>query len=335
MKSDMKLEIKPEFVLAPRALMLRAADSKALAAAAEMLRSGGLVAFPTETVYGLGADATSEAAVERIFAAKGRPQTNPLIAHVANLDLARRQGIFTKDAEKLAAAFWPGPLTLVLPIAQGASVCALARAGRDTIAVRVPGHPVALALLAGMGDPLAAPSANLSGHVSPVTAEHVLYDLAGRIDLVLDAGRCPMGLESTIVACLDDRPQLLRTGAVSRAAIEAVLGFPLAEVATAKDILAPGMLASHYAPHARLRLCATMLHAGEAGLDFGGIFPRGKHVRDLSPARDLDEAATNLFLFLRELDSLRCETIVVAPIPHEGIGEAINDRLFRAAAPRP
>ncbi len=327
--------MKPELALAARTLLRRAADPKGIAEAAEILRSGGLVAFPTETVYGLGADATSKAAVARIFAAKGRPEINPLIAHVASLEAARAQGVFSIEAEKLAEAFWPGPLTLVLPLAEGATVCARTRAGRATIALRVPAHPAALALVGAAGRPIAAPSANRSGRVSPVTAQHVLDDLDGRVDLVLDGGRCPMGLESTIVACLDERPQLLRSGAVSRAAIGAVLGFPLIEAATAKDILAPGMLASHYAPRAGLRLCMTALHAGEAGLDFGGIFPRGDHVRDLSPARDLDEAAANLFLYLRELDSLGCETIAVAPIPREGKGEAINDRLFRAAAPRP
>lgn len=326
--------MKPEIAPAAHAPLRRAADSAGLAEAAEILRSGGLVAFPTETVYGLGADATSAAAVGRIFTAKGRPRINPLIAHVASLESARAQGLFSEDAAKLAEAFWPGPLTLVLPVAKGVSVCPDARAGHATIALRIPAHPVGLALVGAAGVPVAAPSANRSGRVSPVTAEHVLEDLDGSVDLVLDGGRCPMGLESTIVACLDGPPRLLRSGAVSRSAIEAVLGFPLAGLVTSKEVLAPGMLASHYAPRARLRLGATRLEPGEAGLDFGGAFPPGENVRDLSPRRDLDEAAANLFLYLRELDTLGCETIAVAPIPREGLGEAIDDRLTRAAAPR-
>jgi L-threonylcarbamoyladenylate synthase len=327
--------MKPELALAARAPLRRVADSKGLAEAAEILRSGGLVAFPTETVYGLGADATSEAAVGRIFAAKGRPEINPLISHVGSLQAAQDQGVFSREARRLAQAFWPGPLTLVLPAARTVSVCARARAGQDTIALRVPAHPVALALVGAAGVPVAAPSANRSGRVSPVTADHVLEDLGNRVDLVLDGGRCPMGLESTIVACVDGPPRLLRSGAVSRAAIETALAFSLAEAPTSKEIFAPGMLASHYAPKAFLRLCATQLKAGEAGLDFGGVFPPGKNVLDLSPRRDLDEAASNLFLYLRQLDAQGYETIAVAPIPCEGLGEAIRDRLTRAAAPRP
>jgi L-threonylcarbamoyladenylate synthase len=327
--------MNPQLAPIPRATLRRAADPEGLAEAAEILAKGGLVAFPTETVYGLGADATSDAAVARIYAAKGRPETNPLIAHVACLELARTEGVFSPEATRLALAFWPGPLTLVVPAAKGAAACARARAGRDTIALRVPAHPVALALVAAAGRPIAAPSANRSGRVSPVTAEHVLEDLGDRIDLVLDGGRCPLGVESTIVACFDGPPRLLRSGAVSRAAIEAALGFPLDTAAMPQEVLAPGMLASHYAPRAHLRLGATGLRAGEAGLDFGGAFPAGPHVRDLSPGRDLDEAARNLFLYLRALDAQGCETIAVAPIPHEGPGEAINDRLIRAAAPRP
>jgi len=327
--------MKPRIASAAYASLRRPADFRGLAMAAEILRSGGLVAFPTETVYGLGADATSESAVARIYAAKGRPEHNPLIAHVESLELARAQGVFSGNAAKLAEAFWPGPLTLVLPAASQVSVCPRARAGNNTIALRVPAHPVALALVTAAGVPIAAPSANRSGRVSPVTAEHVLDDLDGRIDLVLDGGRCPMGLESTIVACLDGPPRLLRSGALSRAALEEALGFPLEEAPIPKEVLAPGMLASHYAPRAHLRLRAEKLEAGEAGLDFGGVFLPGENVRDLSPARNLDEAAGNLFLYLRELDRLGNATIAVAPIPHEGPGEAINDRILRAAAPRP
>jgi L-threonylcarbamoyladenylate synthase len=327
--------MKPELTPFAPGLVRQAADPTALAEAAEVLRCGGLVAFPTETVYGLGADATSEAAVGRIFAAKGRPEHNPLIAHVANLESARAQGVFSPVAAKLALAFWPGPLTLVVPAAKEISVCPRARAGRDTIALRVPVHPVALALVAAAGCPVAAPSANRSGRVSPVTAEHVVEDIDRSVDLVLDGGRCPLGLESTIIACLDGPPRILRSGAVSRAAIERALGFPLDAAAIPTEVLAPGMLASHYAPRAALRLGAEKLRAEEAGLDFGGTFPAGDNVRDLSPARDLVEAAGNLFLYLRDLDRLGQETIAVAPIPHEGLGEAINDRLLRAAAPRP
>jgi len=312
----------------------RAADTAGIAEAARILRGGGLVAFPTETVYGLGADAASERAVARIYAAKDRPSFNPLIAHVASLEAAQKQGLFSNEAALLARRFWPGPLTLVLPLAPGASVCALARAGQETIALRIPAHPVALALIEAADRPLAAPSANRSGRVSPVTADHVAQDLGGQIDLILDGGACPLGLESTIVACLDGPPRLLRPGGICRSAIEDALGFPLAGLSASGDVRAPGMLASHYAPRAKLRLNAVEIADDEAGLDFGGRFPAGKNVRDLSPTRDLAEAATNLFAFLRELDALGVACIAVAPVPAEGLGEAINDRLRRAAAPR-
>jgi L-threonylcarbamoyladenylate synthase len=306
----------------------------AITEAAALLRAGKLVAFPTETVYGLGADATSESAVASIYAAKGRPAFNPLIAHVASLAAAQAQGVFSADALRLAERFWPGSLTLVLPFGPGATVCAAARAGRSTIALRVPAHPVALSLLAAVNLPLAAPSANRSGRVSPVTAAHVLDDLSGEIDLVLDAGPCPVGVESTIVACLDGPPRLLRPGGIPRALIEETLGAKLFEATEAGTIIAPGALASHYAPRAKLRLDALNLEPGEAGLDFGGRFRTSKYVRDLSRAQSLDEAATRLFTLLRELDALGLDCIAVAPIPHIGLGEAINDRLRRAAAPR-
>lgn len=309
-------------------------DRAGIAEAARILRRGGLVAFPTETVYGLGGDATSPAAVSRIYATKGRPSSNPLIAHVASLDEAQEQGQFSPEALRLARAFWPGPLTLVVPIGPAASICTEARAGLPSVALRVPGHDTARALCSAFGRPIAAPSANRSGRVSPVTAAHVREDLGEEVDLVLDGGRCPLGLESTIVACLDGAPRLLRPGGLSRSMIEAALGGSLAEVSPAGGVTAPGMLASHYAPRAKLRLAATRLEAGEAGLDFGGVFPAGSRVRDLSPRRDLDEAARNLFSCLRDLDSLGPKVIAVAPIPTEGLGEAINDRLRRAAAPR-
>lgn len=312
------------------------ADAASIAEAARILRSGGLVAFPTETVYGLGADATSDAAVAKIYAAKGRPAFNPLIAHVEDLAAARSQAIFTADAEALAQAFWPGPLTLVLPVAPPGNVCALARAGLDSVALRVPAHEIARRLLAATGLPLAAPSANISGHVSPVTAAHVIEDLAGKVDLILDAGPCPIGVESTIISCLDG-PQLLRPGGISRDAIEAVLGRKLADFSggDGKAPLAPGQLVSHYAPRARLRLAATSLEPGEAGLDFGGIFQKGDNVLDLSERCDMTEAAANLFSHLRALDSRGFAAIAVAPILNTGLGEAINDRLERAAAERP
>ncbi|MGH6800494.1 MAG: L-threonylcarbamoyladenylate synthase [Methylocella sp.] len=310
------------------------ADAAGIAEAAAIIRAGGLVAVPTETVYGLAGDATSEAAVARIFAAKRRPKFNPLIAHVTSLGAALGQGIFSAEALCLAEAFWPGPLTLVVPLAPAATVCAASRAGQQNIALRVPAHPVAAAVIAAAGRPLAAPSANRSGRVSPVTAVHVARDFGGEIDLILDGGRCPVGLESTIIACLDGCPRLLRPGGIARTDIEAVLGRALGESAGSGPVRSPGMLASHYAPRAKLRLEAVTRNDGEAGLDFGGIFGEDKNVLDLSPRRDLAQAAANLFSFLRELDALGLPCIAVAPIPFEGLGEAINDRLARAAAPR-
>lgn len=316
------------------------ADRDAIVAAARMLAEGRLVAFPTETVYGLGADATNGAAVARLYAAKGRPAFNPLIAHVADMDAARRLGLFNAEAERLAAAFWPGALTLVLPKAPGCPVADLATAGLDTIAVRVPNHPVARDIFAAFGKPIVAPSANRSGHVSPTTAQHVLADLGGRIDLIVDGGSTPVGLESTIVACLGE-PMLLRPGGVARADIEAALGRPLADApaSTAPDApLAPGQLASHYAPNARLRLNTKDVRQGEALLAFGRTLPPGvaqaAAMFSLSVSGDLVEAAANLFSMLRAADAIGAITIAVMPIPPDGLGEAINDRLRRAAAPR-
>jgi L-threonylcarbamoyladenylate synthase len=290
--------------------------------------------LPTETVYGLAADATSDAAVARIYAAKDRPDFNPLIAHLPGLEAARAQGIFSAQALQLAQAFWPGPLTLVVPLAASASICASARAGQLTVALRVPAHPVALAVLSAAGTPLAAPSANRSGRVSPVTALHVARDLGEKVDLILDGGRCPVGVESTIVSCAE-APRLLRPGGILREKIESLLGAALEAPGDVAAPLAPGMLKSHYAPQARLRLQAKDLKGGEAGLDFGGVFGGASNVLDLSPRRDLAEAAANLFTFLRELDAQNPGSIAVAPIPEEGLGEAVNDRLRRAAAPRP
>lgn len=315
------------------------ADAKAIAEAARILRAGGLVAFPTETVYGLGADATNAAAVARLYAAKGRPKFNPLIVHAADLAAAEDLAKFDAAASTLAATFWPGPLTMVLPKTDDCPVAELATAGLDTIAVRVPDHPVARALIEAVGRQLVAPSANRSGHVSPTTAAHVAADLNGRVDLILDAGPTQVGIESTIVACLSEPPVLLRPGAVPRAAIEQVLTVPLGEPPLRTDApQAPGMLASHYAPATRLRLNAETVEPHEALLAFGRILPPGAAeavvVLNLSAAGDLVEAAANLFAHLRTLDRAGARAIAVMPVPREGLGEAINDRLARAATPR-
>jgi L-threonylcarbamoyladenylate synthase len=315
-----------------------ASDREGIEAAARILREGGLVAFPTETVYGLGADATDARAVARLYEAKGRPAFNPLIAHVADLASARRAGAFTSLAEKLAAKFWPGPLTLVVPAT--ALVCELARAGLPTVALRVPAHTVAQKLLFAFGKPVAAPSANRSGHVSPTRVEHVMADLAGRIDAVLDGGPTPLGLESTIVDCTSETPRLLRSGGVPRADIERALGAKVVD-APHLDVAAPqspGRLASHYATRARIRLNASDVRPGETVLNFGAQKLAGigqaRIVLDLSPMGDLVEAAAQFFSHLRALDASGAAIIAVAPIPRDGLGEAINDRLARGAAPR-
>ncbi|HVV63495.1 MAG TPA: L-threonylcarbamoyladenylate synthase [Pseudolabrys sp.] len=311
------------------------ADAGAIGAAVRCLASGGLVAFPTETVYGLGADAGNGEAVARLYAAKGRPHFNPLIVHVSDLDAARTLARFSEAAGKLATAFWPGPLTLVLPRRPGAAVSDLALAGLDSIALRVPAHPVAHELLAAFGKPIVAPSANRSGHVSPTSAAHVLGDLRGRIDMVIDAGACPVGVESSIVSCLGE-PTLLRPGGVAREDIERVLGMTLADAPASDDApLAPGMLASHYAPKAKLRLDAQTAREGEALLAFGpAASGSARMTLNLSPRGDLVEAAANLFSHLRALDASGAKTIAVMKVPGEGLGEAINDRLKRAAAPK-
>ena len=315
-------------------------DAAGIQVAARSLAEGALVAFPTETVYGLGADAGNAEAVARLYAAKGRPSFNPLIAHVADLDSARELARLDEVAERLGAAFWPGALTIVAPQAIGCRVCALATAGLDTIAVRIPDHPVAHAILTRVARPIVAPSANRSGHVSPTRADHVLADLASQIDLIVDGGPTGVGVESTIVACLDTRPMLLRPGGIPRAAIERVLEVRLEEPSAVRPgaPLAPGLLASHYAPRARLRLEARTIEPGEALLAFGpGTLPGvsdATWVLNLSARGDLVEAAANLFACLRALDAAGTGTIAVMPVPREGLGEAINDRLARAAAPR-
>ncbi len=318
------------------------AGEAATAAAARCLAAGGLVAFPTETVYGLGADATNPVAIAHLYRAKGRPAFNPLIAHVADLAAGERIGRFDARATALAQAFWPGPLTLVVPKTADCPVAELATAGLDTVAIRVPAHPVAQAILRAFGRPVVAPSANISGHVSPTLASHVASDLAGKIDLIIDGGPVAVGVESTIVGCFD-RPLLLRPGGLPREEIEAVLGAPLArppvEVETdSAQPLAPGMLASHYAPRAQVRLGATRLAPGEALLAFGPATLPGADqavaTLNLSATGDLDEAAANLFGYLRILDAKAPRAIAVMPVPEEGLGEAINDRLRRAAVAR-
>jgi len=318
------------------------AGEAAMAAAARSLADGGLVAFPTETVYGLGADATNAAAIARLYQAKGRPSFNPLIAHVRDLAAARLIARFDARAIALAEAFWPGPLTLVLPKTEGCAVADLATAGLDTVAIRVPAHPLALAILRAFGGPVVAPSANLSGHVSPTTAAHVQSDLAERIDLIIDGGPVAVGVESTIVGCFDT-PMLLRPGGVPRSEIERVLGHALVHPSEdggndTSQPLAPGMLASHYAPRTPVRLNAERIEAGEALLAFGPAAVPGTDgataVMNLSAQGDLNEAAANLFGYLRALDAKDARAIAVMPVPHHGLGEAINDRLRRAAMGR-
>jgi L-threonylcarbamoyladenylate synthase len=296
-----------------------------IARAAAALRAGGLVILPTETVYGLAADAANARAVAAVYRAKGRPAFNPLIAHVADVETASRIARFDERAERLAARFWPGPLTLVLPIADETAVCDLARAGLDTVAVRAPAHPAAQALLAAFGGPLVAPSANRSGRPSPTTFADALEETGAAAAAALDGGPCAIGLESTVVSLLEE-PRLLRPGAVTRAEIQALIG-PLFE-AEADARRSPGRLTRHYAPNLPLRLNATEPTAGEVWLGFGrdGVEPF-----NLSRDGDLAEAAANLFAYLRAADGSGASGIAVAPIPETGLGEAINDRLRRAA----
>lgn len=321
-------------------MSIRIADSAAIDDAARLIGDGGLVAFPTETVYGLGADATNGRAVAAIFETKGRPRFNPLIVHVPDLAAAERIAVVGPHARLLAEVFWPGPLTMVLKRRAESGLSDLVSAGLDTVAVRVPGHPVAQALLAATGRPLAAPSANRSGRMSPTRAEHVAEDFGGDVALILDGGATVYGVESTVIdASRFDGVRLLRPGAVTRGALQAVLMGPLAEEDPGIDATAPmspGQLASHYAPNAQLRLDATDVRAGEALLAFGAAVPAtdGPSI-NLSEAGDLAEAAAALFAALRSLDATGAQTIAVMPIPEHGLGEAINDRLRRAAAPRP
>ena len=309
------------------------AGSAAISRAAALLWAGRLVAFPTETVYGLGGDATNDHAAAAIFAAKARPRFNPLIVHVRDLAEAERLAVFSSPARRAAAQFWPGPLTLVLPRRPSAGLSLLASAGLDTVAIRVPAHPVAQALLREAGRPIAAPSANRSGRVSPTSAAHVAEDLGDEVALILDDGPTPIGLESTVLDLSGEAPALLRPGAVTFDALTELLGsiaLPGSGVPRS-----PGMLPSHYAPRLPVRVAATEARPGEALLAFGPDTPPGfSEVLWLSPSGDLAEAAANLFAMLRRLDSPSFTGIAVMPIPEHGLGRAINDRLRRAAAPR-
>ncbi|WP_421724611.1 L-threonylcarbamoyladenylate synthase [Bauldia sp.] len=310
---------------------------RAVAAAAAVLARGDLVGMPTETVYGLAGDATNPDAIAAIFATKARPRFNPLIVHVASVEAAMTLAAFSPEASTLAEAFWPGALTLVLPKRTPSPIADLATAGLDTLAIRVPHNPVAQALLAEFGRPIAAPSANRSGKISPTTASHVADDLDGEVALILDAGDTPVGIESTIVGLSDGTPRLLRSGGIARSQIEDVLGRPLVDPIDSDAPSAPGMLRSHYAPNAHLRLDVDAVRPSEALLAFGQALPPGAEsavaMINLSPAGDVREAATRLFAAMRDLDA-KADAIAVVPIPETGLGEAINDRLRRAAAPR-
>ena len=297
--------------------------------AVQILADGGLVAMPTETVYGLGADALCDQAVAKIYEAKGRPSFNPLISHMASSDMASDYVEWSDVAKKLSNAFWPGPMTLILPAKQDCAISQLARAGLPSVAIRVPAHPVARALLSKLARPVAAPSANPSGRISPTTLDHVLSGLDGRIDAVIDGGSCEMGVESTIISLLND-PVILRPGNITIEQIHAVLGTGIKTLTDADVITAPGQLTSHYAPNASVRLNATKFRADEKSLGFSDI----DGDLNLSPSVDLREATSNLFSMLHELDARRGTKIAIAPIPNHGLGIAINDRLTRAAAPR-
>jgi len=310
------------------ALILPANDPASIARASESLRAGGLVAMPTETVYGLACDASNSEAIARLYKAKGRPRFNPLIAHITGIDMAKKLALFSPLAEKLADAFWPGPLTLVLPKQAGAPLSDLANAGLETVALRMPRHDAAQALLQVFGAPLVAPSANRSGRISPTTADHVADGLSERIDMILDGGPCPVGLESTVIAVEGDQATLLRPGGLDRFKIETITG-PLAQAGKTNSPASPGMLKSHYAPATPVRLNVSQPDTGDAYLGFGDMACD----LNLSETGDLVEAAARLFAALRELDARQPNAIAIAPIPDEGLGEAINDRLKRAATP--
>ena len=320
---------QPELIVEP--------DEDSMAKAVLSLHQGLLVAFPTETVYGLGADACNEEAVASIFATKGRPSHNPLIIHVKDLATAQLYGRFSELALKLAEQFWPGPMTLIVPRLDNVALSPLVSAGLATVALRVPANMVARSLLEAFGGPVAAPSANRSGLLSPTEAEHVEEMLGNEVSLILDGGPCERGIESTIIGFEGDIPVLLRSGTLPVEQIEAVSGIKaqIASATSTSQLTAPGQLSSHYAPNARLRLEAANAFEGELMLAFGPNAPKDRPGVNLSPVGDIAEAAANLYAYLHLLDDTGVETIAVMPIPHEGIGVAINDRLKRAAAPRP
>jgi len=313
------------------------ARQSAIAEASALLGDGMLVAIPTETVYGLAADATNPQAITRIYETKGRPRFNPLICHMADLEMAERHAAFDPLSRKLADLFWPGPLTLILPLKAESDIHALATAGLDTVGIRVP-RGFAGELIRAFGKPLAAPSANTSGRISATSAAHVETDLGGLIPLIIDGGACAVGVESTILKIEDGRIKLLRPGGIPAEAIERATGLTVERPTEPGVIEAPGMLASHYAPSASVRLNVSTVRPGEALILFGGVRIAGMETAgltlDLSPAGDLGEAATNLFGFMKQADASGAESIAFSPVPVHGLGEAINDRLSRAAAPR-
>ncbi|MEM1372598.1 MAG: L-threonylcarbamoyladenylate synthase [Pseudomonadota bacterium] len=297
-----------------------------LALGARVLRSGGLVGLPTETVYGLAADASNPEAVARLYEAKGRPRFNPLIAHVTGIEMAQREGVFSQPALKLIDKHWPGPLTLVVNIAPTGTICDLARAGLDSVALRMPAHALALNVIEAFGGPLVAPSANPSGKISPTSVAHVMADMGDKLDLIFNGGTCAAGIESTIIDARGEHPALLRPGSMDPAWVEEVWPGLIRPTLNPGAPQSPGQLLRHYAPKAELRLNAEAAAPGEAYLGFGP----GEATLNLSPRGDLYEAAANLFAMLRELDAAY-ERIAVSPIPEDGLGEAINDRLTRAA----
>jgi L-threonylcarbamoyladenylate synthase len=324
-------------VVFPRGRIIGTAPQD-IACASALLIAGDIVGMPTETVYGLAADATQGEAVAAIYAAKGRPSFNPLISHVASFEQAMEHGIFNANALRLAQAFWPGPLTLVVPFRPTSAISDLARAGLDTIALRVPSHPVARALLAEARVPVAAPSANLSGRISPTTAHDVIADLGDRVAVVINGGACDVGLESTIISCIGDKVVQLRPGGLSRESAVHILGRENDQLIPDMTLRSPGLLESHYAPLAALRMNVTEFHADDAILAFGTIklpeLPAHRPVINLSRTANLLQAAARLFSALRDLDAHNPATIAAVPIPSDGVGEAINDRLLRASAPR-
>ena len=301
-------------------------DPDDIALAARVLRSGGLIGLPTETVYGLAADASNDEAVARIYTAKGRPSFNPLIAHVSDIEMAQREGVFRPEALKLVEKHWPGPLTVVVDVAETGTVCDLARAGLDSIALRMPAHAIPINLIEAFGGPLVAPSANPSGQISPTKLEHVMADMGDKFDLIFNGGTCAAGIESTIIDARGERPALLRPGSLDLNWIEETWPGLVRPEIDPNAPQSPGQLLRHYAPRASLRLNADGPEDGEAFLGFGP----GPATLNLSPRGDLEQAAANLFAMLRQLDQ-DYDRIAVAPIPQDGLGEAINDRLTRAA----